>query len=179
MRRVRLCLLLLLGLVAAASPAAADDRTTCNDTTGDAAIAACNRAIGSGQFRGTELGKLLTSRGVELKRKGDIDGAIADYTRAIALNSKDLFAFNNRANTRRDKGDLDGAIADYSMAISLDRDYAAAYTNRGRVHEMRNDLVRARADFNAALAAAPNKYDNTKWAKDFAQTRLNALAKSP
>jgi tetratricopeptide (TPR) repeat protein len=171
--------LLLLALGATVAPAAADDVATCNNTTGEAAIAACNRAIGSGQFKGAALGKLLTSRGVELKRKGDIDGAIADYTRAIALNAKDLFAFNNRANTRRDKGDLEGAIADYSEAIRLDRDYAAAYTNRGRVHEMRKDLVRARADFNAALAAAPNKYDNTKWAKDFAQRRLNALAKSP
>jgi tetratricopeptide (TPR) repeat protein len=171
--------LVLLGLGASVAPAVADDRATCTNTTGDAAIAACNRAIGSGQYKGVELGKLLTSRGVELKRKGDIDGAIADYTRAIALNSKDLFAFNNRANTRRDKGDLDGAIADYSEALRLDRDYAAAYTNRGRVHEMRKDLVRARADFKAALAAAPNKYDNSRWAKEFAQRRLNALAKSP
>jgi tetratricopeptide (TPR) repeat protein len=170
--------LLLLGLGVATAPAAADDRATCNNTSGEEAIAACNRAIGSGQFSGIELGKLLTSRGVELKRKGDIDGAIADYGRAIAINSKDLFAFNNRANTRRDKGDLDGAIADYSEALRLDPDYAAAFTNRGRVHEMRNDLARARADFNAALAAAPNKYDNSRWAKDFARARLNALAKS-
>ena len=44
---------------------------------------------------------------------------------------------------------------------------------------MRNDLTRARADFNAALAAAPDKYDNTKWAKDFARARLTALGKSP
>jgi hypothetical protein len=29
------------------------------------------------------------------------------------------------------------------------------------------------------LAAAPNKYDNSRWAKEFAQRRLNALAKSP
>jgi tetratricopeptide (TPR) repeat protein len=171
--------LLLLGLGAATAPAAADDWATCNNTSGDQAIAACNRAIDSGRFKGEDLGKLLTSRGVERKRKGDIDGAIADYTRAIALNSKDLFAFNNRANTRRDKGDLDGAIADYGEALRLDPDYAAAYTNRGRVHEMRGDLVRARADFSSALAAAPDKYDNSRWAKDFARARLNALAKSP
>ena len=141
-------------------------------------MAACNRAIGSGQFSGEDLSKLLTSRGVEMKRKGDIDGAIGDYSRAIALNSKDLFAFNNRGNTLRDKGDLEGAIADYSEAIRLDPDSAAAYTIRGRVHEIRNDLSRARADFNAALAA-PNKYDNSRWAKDFARARLNELAKSP
>ena len=105
--------LLLLGLVATVRAGRGRRPGDLQQYTGEAAIAACNRAIGSGQFKGGELGKLLTSRGVELKRKGDIDGAIADYTRAIALNAKDCSHTTTAPNTLRDKGDLDSAIADY------------------------------------------------------------------
>lgn len=92
------------------------------------------------RFTGDDLAKLLTNRGVELKRKGNLDAAIAGYSVAIALNPKDMFGFNNRGNALRDKGDLQAAIADYTEAIRLDPDYAAAYVNRGRVHESKNDL---------------------------------------
>ena len=111
----------------------------------------------SGQFAGVDLAKLHTNRGVELKRKGDIDGAIKDYDIAIGLNPNDLFAFNNRANAWRDKGDLDRALADYGAAIALDRDYAAAFINRGLVHERMKAFDLARADYRAALATPPTE----------------------
>jgi tetratricopeptide (TPR) repeat protein len=170
---------LLVTVTVAATPAFAnDDRAICARETGTAALAACTRAIESGRFAGLELAKIHTDRGVELKRKGDLDGAIADYGRAIALNPQDMFAFNNRGNTWRDKGDLARALADYTEALRLDPDYAAAYTNRGRVHELQRNLAQARADFAAALAA-PAKYPNTAWAKDMARQRLRALGAAP
>jgi tetratricopeptide (TPR) repeat protein len=175
-RHSRFALLLLAGCLLAA-PARADDRTTCEKGSGDTAIAACNRAIESRAFTGRELAKLYTNRGVELKRKGDIDGAIKDYNESIKLNPNDYFAYNNRANTLRDKGDLPGAIADYTTAVRLEPGYAAAYTNRARVHERMNDLAKARADYNAALAAPPKKFDNSPWAQNLARERLQALAK--
>ena len=166
--------LLLLGLSLSPDLAAADDFKLCGEASGDEAIAACTRAIGSNSFSGNDLAKLLTNRGVELKRKGNLDAAIADYTSAIALNSKDMFGFNNRGNARRDKGDLPGAIADYTEAIRLDPDYAAAYINRGRVYERQENLDGARADFTAVLATS-NKYANSRGAKDIARERLKAL----
>jgi tetratricopeptide (TPR) repeat protein len=166
---------ILCGLAGAA---AADDRETCERETGGAALAACTRAIESGQYAGVALAKLHTDRGVELKRKGDLDAAIADYDRAIALNGQDMFAFNNRGNAWRDKGDLTRALSDYTAALRIDPDYAAAYTNRGRVHELRQDAALARTDYTAALAA-PTKYGNTGWAKDVARQRLRALAATP
>jgi tetratricopeptide (TPR) repeat protein len=178
MHRSRMvCVLAACVGLLAALPALADDRTTCQRASGDDAIAACTRAIAAGAFAGTDLAELHTNRGVELKRKGDLDGAIKDYDIAIGLNPTDLFAFNNRANAWRDKGDLDRAIADYGAAIKVDADYAAAYINRGLVYERKKEFALARADFKAALAASPQKYNNSRGAHQMARQRLAELAK--
>src|SRR5262245_61150390 len=100
--------------------APADDRLTCADTSGDAAIAACSRLIASGRLRGTELAKAYYFRGVEYRDKGDLDRALADLGQAIKLDPKFALAFNNRGLAWEDKGEIDRAIADYDAAIRLD-----------------------------------------------------------
>ncbi|MFL6803146.1 MAG: hypothetical protein ACJ8FM_04110, partial [Xanthobacteraceae bacterium] len=45
-----------------AAHAAADDAATCHEASGDVAVAACTRAIGSGQNEGHDLAKLHFSR---------------------------------------------------------------------------------------------------------------------
>jgi tetratricopeptide (TPR) repeat protein len=157
---------------------AADDVSTCHQSSGPEALAACDRAIGSGRFSGLELAKLYTSRGVERRRAKDIDGAIADYDAAIKINARDQFAFNNRANLWRDKGDLERAIADFSEAIRIDAGYTAAYVNRGMVYESLKDLDRARADYQQVLAMPP-KYGNGPGGQDIARKRLAALSLVP
>ena len=169
---------MLVASLAAFPAAAADDPSTCHNDSGAAALAACDRAIASGQFTGVELAKLHTSRGVERKRAGDLDGAIADYDAAIKITPNDFFAFNNRGNTWRDKGDFDRAIADYTEAIRLDAEYATPYINRGLLYERLKDVARARADFNAALKTPPQKYNNLRGAHQIAKQRLAALAKT-
>ena len=52
--------------------------------------------------------------GLARQTKGDLDGAIADYSKAIELNPKIAEAYNNRGLARYDKEDFDGAIADYT-----------------------------------------------------------------
>src|SRR5687767_2043593 len=49
----------------AAPAAAADDRETCLKESGDAAIAACTRAINSGRYSGRQLAVLLVNRCAE------------------------------------------------------------------------------------------------------------------
>jgi tetratricopeptide (TPR) repeat protein len=172
---------LAAGLLLAALPASAqpdDDRTTCERASGDAAIAACTRAISSGRFSGIELAKLHNNRGVELKNKGRLDEALKDYDETLRLNPSDFFAFNNRANVRRDKGEIAGAIADYTEATRLEPAYAAAYVNRGLVQQRAGDIEKARESFNAALATPANKFRNSPGAHQIARERLQALAKN-
>jgi tetratricopeptide (TPR) repeat protein len=168
-----------LMLAALALPAVAqpDDRTMCERASGDAAIAACTRAIASGTFSGIELAKLHNNRGVELKNKGRLDEALSDYDTTLRLNPSDFFAFNNRANVRRDKGDIPGAIADYTAATRLEPAYAAAYLNRGLVQERAGDIEKARESFNAVLATPTDKFRNSPGAHRIARERLAAMAK--
>jgi tetratricopeptide (TPR) repeat protein len=169
---------ILVAIMLAAMPAVADDRDVCDKGTGEAAIAACSRAIASGHYSGIDLAKLHTNRGVEFKRQGNLDAAIADYDAATALNPSDPFAYNNRANAWRDKGDLARAIADYGEAIRLDPGYTAAYVNRGLVYERTQDIAQARADYEQALALPP-KYANGPGGREIARRRLAALARTP
>ena len=152
---LRLAVLLTLALLAiglAQTPALADDRATCEKATGEVALAACARAIATGDSAGSSS-QSSTTTGVSSSSVRRPRCAIKDYDVAIKLNPDDLFAFNNRANAWRDKGNLDRAIADCSEAIRLDPDYAAAYVNRGLVHERKQAARPARAcDFTAALA---------------------------
>lgn len=172
-RPLRLAAILLAAGLSA--PASADDRRTCNDASGPAAIAACDRAIASGQFSGIDLARLHTNRGVERKRAGDLDGALSDYTEAIRLNPTDPFAYNNRANARRDKGDLPGAIADYTEALRVDPGYTGGYVNRGLLHERLSAWAAARADYTEAITRPP-KYANGRGGQDLARQRLAAIA---
>ncbi len=91
--------------------------------------------------------------------KGDWDGAIADYTKAIESNPKDTDAIIGRGAAKLAKGDLDGAIADYSTVIASKPNDADAYIGRGSVKRAKGDLDGASADYNKAIALNPNDGD--------------------
>src|SRR6266513_1572181 len=92
------------------------------------------------------------SRGLAKEAKGDHDGAIADYNRAIELDPKQPRSYMNRGFAKEAKGDLDGAIADYNRANELDPKLAAAdYNNRGITKEGKGDHDGAIADYNRAI----------------------------
>jgi lipoprotein NlpI len=94
-------------------------------------------------------------RGIEEYKKGDLDAALADLTRAIEGNPKDAEACLNRGFVRQAKGDLDGASADYNHAIELDPKDARPYNNRGFIKHAKGDWEGALADFNTAIKLAP------------------------
>ena len=82
--------------------------------------------------------------------RGDLAGAIADYTQALTLNPQNAMAYNNRGNAHADRGNLAGAIADYTQALTFDPQYANAYYNRGGVRVTEGDKAGAVADFRQA-----------------------------
>src|SRR5271166_2035949 len=57
------------------------------------------------------------NRGNVKQAKGDSDGAITDYSKAIELKPDFAEPYYNRGVAKQAKGDFDGAIADYSKAI--------------------------------------------------------------
>ena len=88
--------------------------------------------------------------------RGDMDGAIADYTQAIQLRPDFAEAYNSRGSAKQRKGDLDWALIDYARAIELNPGYAPAYNNRGSVERARGELGAAIADFTRAIELDPD-----------------------
>ena len=98
----------------------------------------------------------LVNRGIEKGKEGDLDGAIADFTRASALDPKDDAPYYNRAQAKWLKKDAVGAIADYTRAIELGSTNPAAYNNRGNARAENNDRDGAIADYTHAIQLKPD-----------------------
>jgi tetratricopeptide (TPR) repeat protein len=102
----------------------------------------------------------FSSRGRVKEVKGDLDGAIADYSRSIELNPQNANAYNSRGLAKQAKGDLDGAIADFNRVIELaPRGNVISYNNRGLAKQAKGDLDGAIADFNRAIELDPEYAD--------------------
>jgi tetratricopeptide (TPR) repeat protein len=98
----------------------------------------------------------LVNRGIEKAKNGDLDGALANFDRAIKLNPKDDAPYYNRAQARRLKKDVAGAIPDYTRAIDLGSTNPAAYNNRGNARAENNDRDGAIADYTRAIELKPD-----------------------
>ena len=121
----------------------------------------------------------LVNRGIEKGKKGDLDGAIADFDRAITLNPKDEAPYYNRAQARRLKKDAAGAIADYTKAIELGSTNPAAYNNRGNARSENKDLDGAIADYTRAIELKPDyarAYYNRAFTKETKGDKTGAEA---
>ncbi len=90
--------------------------------------------------------------------KGDLDGAIEDYDKALVADPVAAEVYVKRGGARRAKGDLNGAIDDFNQAYDLDplsvqgdRSVAEAYSNRGFIRTNKLDMPGAIYDLNKAL----------------------------
>jgi tetratricopeptide (TPR) repeat protein len=90
-----------------------------------------------------------------MRHKGNRDGAIADYTKAIELNPGFADAYVGRGIVYQVAGDRDRAIADYTKAVELNPDYSSAYLNRGNIFAAMGDQDRAIADYNKVIEINP------------------------
>ena len=120
---------------------------------------------------GKEKATDYIKRGDEKRGKGDMAGAIADYSRAIELNPKSFDAYNRRGLAKNKNRDTEGAIADYGRAIAVAPDSFAPYFNRAIAKFDKGDQTGAIADFERALAIEPDD-DDAKAGLAAAETML-------
>jgi tetratricopeptide (TPR) repeat protein len=119
------------------------------------------------QAQNTRSAKEYVKRGIARFSQGDLEGAIANYEKAIEVNPRFADAFFHRGKARRAKGDLNGAIADYETSIELDprlaennRDIASAYYNRGFIRTNGLEIYEALSDFDQAIRYNPRHVDS-------------------
>lgn len=144
--------MLLTALTSAALGAGQSDYGDCmQHIDSDRTIAGCTRIIEDMGETNRNRRIAYDNRGTASYAKGNIDGAIADFTAAVKLNPKDAPAYDNRGTAWRAKGDLHRALADFNTAIKLNPNSAAAYNNRGNIWRESSELKRALADYSEAI----------------------------
>ncbi|MBK5197161.1 MAG: TIR domain-containing protein [Methyloceanibacter sp.] len=100
------------------------DFQACEKASGDAGMAACDRAIASGKFTGRNLSYLYNDRGFLSMQKGELDQALVDLDEAIRIDASNLFAFWNRGAVYGAKDDFERARDDFGKALALNPDTA-------------------------------------------------------
>ena len=88
-------------------------------------------------------------------KKGQIDDAISDLNKAMALNPEDAGAYFYRGTAHFGKKKYRKALSDYNKAIELDPEYVNAYINRGYYYHTRNEYHKAMNDYSKALELNP------------------------
>jgi tetratricopeptide (TPR) repeat protein len=139
----RLAQALLASALAAASavvPARADENSDrCFKDEGEAAIAACTRAIQSARYSGGTLAAIYHNRAIELRQDGDYDRAIADYGQAIHIDAEFTGAYAGRGLAHEGKGEVEQAKTDYRKALAV----APKYEDGQWAHEMASARLKA------------------------------------
>jgi tetratricopeptide (TPR) repeat protein len=95
------------------------------------------------------------ARGVVRLEQGDLEGAMADFNKAIELLPKYSAAISARVSVKSVQGDLEGALADYGRAIELTPDIAIPYYSRGFILLEQEDFDAAIKDFDKAIETQP------------------------
>jgi tetratricopeptide (TPR) repeat protein len=118
----------------------------------DKAIAMLDNQISGRQKPSDRMDLLFYHRGWAKDLKGDVDGAVADYTQAIAIKpTYGAGAYSNRGDIKKARGDLAGAIADYQHAVQ----YAQLEEDKAKLRNVRAELKSGGKA--ARLEARPNE----------------------
>ena len=97
----------------------------------------------------------FSQRGITRFEKNDLEGAIADFTKAIELKGNELgYCFYFRGIALYRLGRLNEAIADLSKAITL-KPHPRFYGDRGNLLAQRGDFDGAITDLNKAIELEP------------------------
>ena len=154
--RAAIALTVVVSGLAATAPACADvtdlDRKICADRNEDAdkKIAACTVVLGYPSERALHA-NAYHQRGLSFFRKQKLDFAIADYTEAIKLDPKFVFAYGARALAYNQKGDSDRAVQDASEGLRLDPQSYEMRMLRGFFYRTAKSWDLAIADYSEAI----------------------------
>ena len=88
--------------------------------------------------------------------KGDWDGAIAEYHKALEENPKSDLIHDSLADALVHKGDLDGAVSEYKQALRLNPSSEASHSGLAAALGAKQDWNGAMAEDREVLRLNPN-----------------------
>lgn len=89
--------------------------------------------------------------GITCYDKGDLSGAIINWSLTLAINPKEPNAYYSRAIVKAELRTWKAALKDYDKAIELAPDFTSALVNRGSLKDDNGDYEGAINDYNIAL----------------------------
>lgn len=99
--------------------------------------------------------RVYLNRAVAYEENGDIENAIADYSKALRTKPDYLEAYLRRGIVYYNQGFYDPAVKDFSRALQIDPYFAQAHFHRAIVYDFRKDYEHALLDFTKALQNDP------------------------
>ena len=122
------------------------------------------KAIAHGAFFGP--GSIVCFDAVSLNISGDthyqsgnMDAAVAEYERALALDPHNVNVHNSMGVCHGDRGEYDKALDFFNKAIELDPGDVFAIYNAGNIHMQKEDPETALDYFNRALKIEENLFE--------------------
>ncbi len=99
--------------------------------------------------------RAFMTRGAIHLANGQLDAALRDYDRCLALNSRNADAYVGRGNVYVGKSRYDQALKDYERAIELEPNLADGHVGRGVVLGFRGQVDAAMREFDRAIELNP------------------------
>ncbi|MBD2329476.1 tetratricopeptide repeat protein [Alkalinema sp. FACHB-956] len=94
-------------------------------------------------------------RGSQRLKAGRVDGAIADFDKAIQLNPKFSLAYQARGSAYLKQQKFDSAIADFNQVLDVDPNFSLALIDRAQAYQQTKQMAAAMQDLNRAIAVDP------------------------
>lgn len=86
---------------------------------------------------------------------GESSRALADYSKAIAVDPNFVEAWQRRGDELFVTGNIAGALADFEQVVRLQPDHFSGYDSRGLAYERLGERDKAIADYRKALSLEP------------------------
>ena len=106
----------------------------------------------------TTMADIYFDEGVKCYNKGDLSGAIFNWTLTIEIDPKDPNACYSRAIVKNELYTGKSALKDYDKAIEITPKFVSALINRGGLKDENEDYQGANADYETVLKL--NKLEN-------------------
>lgn len=113
--------------------------------------------VGTTTTSPVDSSEMHVNRGLGLHRQGDLDAAMAEYQRAVALNPRSALAFYDIGVVHYQQRRIDEAIAAYRRAAALDPKMADAHYNLAyALSHDKHEFQDAIAHLSRTIEISPN-----------------------